>query len=304
MKNKSRILKGDALRLLSQLPDDSVDAGVTSPPYNKKERQKGWLVENVVYDAYRDVLPEGEYQRQQVAVLDELYRITKPGGSFFYNHKVRWERGTMLHPMQWIGKSRWQIRQEIIWDRSIAANIRGWRFWQVEERLYWLCKPPATPEKGKAIARELPSRYAKMTSIWRIRPEQGNPHPAPFPLVLPVRALASVLEDERAVVIDPYAGSGTTLLAAHLLGHDYIGMDISAEYCRQARARIKAPSEKERAAFHAEIATHQVQKTFADRKANKEHVGRFSTAKPKKKNAPIAPTATLFEKRRRYRTRA
>ena len=85
-------------------------------PTTKKEKQKGWLVENVVYDTYRDVLPEADYQRQQVAVLDELYRVTKPGGSFFYNHKIRWKRGVMLHPMQWICQSRWQVRQEIVWD--------------------------------------------------------------------------------------------------------------------------------------------------------------------------------------------
>lgn len=69
-------------------------------------------------------------------MLNELYRITKPGGSFFYNHKIRWEKGLLLHPMDWLRKTNWIIRQEIIWDRMIAANIRGWRFWQVDERIY------------------------------------------------------------------------------------------------------------------------------------------------------------------------
>ena len=75
------------------------------------------------------------------------------------------------------------------------------------------------------------------------------------------------------------AGSGTTLLAAKLLGHAYLGIDVSAEYCEQAQKRLAAPSIKEREAYQDEIAKHQVQKTFAERKANKEHVGRFSGSK-------------------------
>lgn len=300
MKYKNQIVHGDALDVLRQLPAACVDAGVTSPPYNKKEKQKGWLVENVVYDGYRDVLPEADYQQQQVAVLDELYRVTKPGGSFFYNHKIRWERGVMLHPMQWLSRTRWQVRQEIVWDRSIAANLRGWRFWQVEERIYWLCKPPATCTNGRVIARELPSRYAKMTSIWRMRPEQNNPHPAPFPLVLPLRALAAVM-DGKGVVIDPYAGSGTTLLAAKLLGHHHLGIDISAGYCKHARERLAAPSAKERQCYQEEIAKHQVHKTFAERKANKEHVGRFAGGKcPPAKRAAGGQQMKLLEKKKPY----
>lgn len=276
MTTPNHIYRGDTLTILKRLAADSIDAGITSPPYNKKEKQKGWLVKNVVYDSYRDVKPEKDYQQEQVAMLDELYRVIKPGGSFFYNHKLRWERGTMLHPMQWITASRWQIRQEIIWDRGIAANIRGWRYWQVEERLYWLCKPPAEKNTGKVISRELPSRYAKMTSIWRIRPEQDNDHPAPFPLALPVRALASVLDNKNSLIIDPYAGSGTALLAASLLGHRYIGIDISKKYCDYARRRIKNPSLKELARFNDEIGKHQIQKTFQDRKDKREHVGRYA----------------------------
>jgi len=50
---------------------------------------KGWLVDKVVYKGASDNLPEEEYQRIQIEVLNELYRVIKPGGSFFYNHKIR-----------------------------------------------------------------------------------------------------------------------------------------------------------------------------------------------------------------------
>ena len=175
---EGKLIEGDTLNGLAKIDDDVVDVGVTSPPYNKQEKQKGWLVKNVVYDTYKDAVPEPEYQQNQVNVLNEIHRVTAPGGSFFYNHKIRWDRGNMYHPMDWLRKTEWTVKQEIIWDRVIAANIRGWRFWQVEERIYWLYKPIG----NSLIGKELKSCDAKLTSIWRGVPEDGrkNPHPAPF----------------------------------------------------------------------------------------------------------------------------
>ncbi|MFA0779552.1 MAG: hypothetical protein RJAPGHWK_001047 [Candidatus Fervidibacter sp.] len=72
------VLVGDALTVLKTLPDAFVDVTVTSPPYNKGERDKGWLVDKVVYEGARDCKDEAEYQAEQVAVLNELYRVTKP----------------------------------------------------------------------------------------------------------------------------------------------------------------------------------------------------------------------------------
>ena len=213
------------------------------------------------YDIASDKLPEDEYQQQQISVLNELFRVIKPGGSFFYNHKVRWERGVMLHPIMWLAKTDWTVRQEIVWDRCIAANIRGWRFWQVDERIYWLHKP----KNGDASALKLQSRHAKMTSVWRFIPEGKNPHPAPFPLVLPLRAIYSVMNEEAGVVIDPYCGSGTTLVAAKLLGHKYIGIDASREYLRMSSERLKN-FEQERGVWLAECALHTVQESAAEKR--------------------------------------
>ena len=261
----NHINQGLALEVLKTLPDNVFDCGVTSPPYNKQEKNKGWLVKNVVYDNYKDVLPEEEYQEDQIAVLNELYRTTKVGGHFFYNHKIRWERGEMLHPMQWLLKTKWQIRQEIIWDRTIAANIRGWRFWQVEERIYWLCKP----QDDNLIGEELKSKHALMTSIWRFKPEQKVKHPAPFPLELPIRCIYSVLDEKKDCnIIDPYSGSGTTALAAKFLGHNYCGIEMSDEYIKMANLRLRNYLE-EKDRFDDEISKHKVIKTFTERKKDK-----------------------------------
>lgn len=281
---KENLILGDAHEVLKRFQSDSFDVGVTSPPYNKQENKKGWLVKNVVYHNANDKKDEQEYQNNQIAILDELYRITKPGGSFFYNHKIRWEKGELIHPYSWLQKTKWLMRQEIIWDRMIAANIRGWRFWQLEERIYWLYKPI----KGNKIGKELVSRHALLGSIWRFSPERGNDHPAPFPIELPTRCIFSVLDDNSGKVIDPYMGSGTTAVAAKLLGCDYVGIDISKKYLDLAEKRI-AQSETEREKVEFEISKHLVRKTFAQRKEEGKFTGRF------------APTYLFDDENRKFR---
>ncbi|MCM1225261.1 MAG: site-specific DNA-methyltransferase [Lachnospiraceae bacterium] len=257
------LICGNVLDELKKLESNSIDMGVTSPPYNKQENKKGWLVSNVKYDAVSDKKNEDTYQKEQIEVLDELYRIIKPGGSFFYNHKIRWEKGVMLHPIFWLAKSKWHIRQEIIWDRGIAANIRGWRFWQVEERIFWLHKPR---DKKDLIGQELESKHALLSSIWRIRPENSNTHPAPFPLALPVRCIYSILGDNGGIVIDPYCGSGTSLVAAQSLGCKFIGIDISENYIKNAEERLQN-AEKELKIIESEKALHKITETFSQKKA-------------------------------------
>jgi DNA modification methylase len=81
-----------------------------------------------------------------------------------------------------------------------------------------------------------------------------NPHPAPFPIVLPLRCIQAVMETP-GVVFDPYSGSGTTGLAATLLGHDYIGFDLSDDYHDMAKERISKPSKKDLEKFVEECGT-------------------------------------------------
>lgn len=283
---EGKLIEGDTLNVLSKIDDDVVQVGVTSPPYNKQEKQKGWLVKNVVYDTYKDAVPESEYQQHQVDVLNEIYRVTAPEGSFFYNHKIRWDRGNMYHPMDWLRKTKWTVKQEIIWDRVIAANIRGWRFWQVEERIYWLYKPIG----NSLIGKELRSCDAKLTSIWRGAPEDGrkNPHPAPFPLWLPARVIISILGTEtQGVVLDPYIGSGTTAVAANLLGHKYIGIDRSEAYMKMTIDRLeRTPHEMSK--IQEEIALHKVETTAKERRSKGMHMGKYRSTSDNKQE-------TLFE---------
>jgi modification methylase len=284
------IKQGDTLAVLKTLDSNFVDLGITSPPYNKQEKQKGWLVKNVKYDIYKDNKTEEEYQEDQISVLNEIFRITKDGGSFFYNHKTRWEKGEMRHPIEWLKKTKWVVKQEIIWDRTIAANIRGWRFWQVDERIYWLYKGIGFDKIGK----ELESKHALLTSLWRFPPERNNPHPAPFPLVLPTRIIASLLNDNEGVVLDPYCGSGTTLVAAKLLNKKFLGIDISQEYIEHANKRLKN-AHLEGGVITEEMQKHVVKKTFKQRKQDGSFVGKFRKNQDKKFVNEDMYKSTLFQ---------
>ena len=232
--------------------DDHIDLTVTSPPYNLHHR-RGVMVKSVVYDNHDDSMPERTYQDTQIDTLNELYRATKPAGSCFYNHKVRWVSGEMIHPMQWLARTEWVVRQEIVWDRAYAMNVAGWRFWRTDERVYWLYKPDAS---GNKVGKPLSSASAKLTGIWKGQAEYENDHPAPFPLWLPARCIYALLgRDTGKLVFDPYLGSGTTGTAAMLLGHNFIGCDMSNQYVHDAAERITHPEEESKL-VEAEIAKH------------------------------------------------
>jgi len=260
----NKILKGDVVDILKTLKDNSIDLGITSPPYNKGKKG-GPIVPSVVYDKFDDNLPEEIYQDQQIEVLNELYRVIKPGGSFFYNHRCRWDNGELIHPMEWLIKTKWSPKQEIIWDRYITGQLRGWRFWQIDERIYWLYKS----YDGDKIGTELKSKHAQFSSIWSFQPEMKNPHPAPFPLVLPLRIILSLFDGNKGTVIDPYIGSGTTAVACKLLDCNYIGIDLSDDYIKMANDRI-SNFELERNILFDEIKLHNIKgKSYQDRKYKK-----------------------------------
>lgn len=198
-------------------------------------------MKSIIYDVYDDNMVEKHYQEWQISVLNECYRVLKDGHCLFYNHKNRYIDKGLISPIQWISKTKFNIRQEIIWDKMIAANIRGWRFWNVDERIYWL-------QKGKAT--EISPKIASKSSIWRIKPQEKSKfqHPCGFPLKL-AETCISTLNEPRCLVLDPFMGSGTTAIAAIILNHNYIGFEISKEYCEIAEKRILAEKSQTKIEF-------------------------------------------------------
>ena len=74
-----------------------------------------------------------------------------------------------------------------------------------------------------------------MGDIWSILPERNNDHPAPFPVEIPLRCIEAAGAQS---VLDPFAGSGTTLVAARMLGKAATGIELSVEYVAKAEQRL------------------------------------------------------------------
>jgi modification methylase len=267
--SKNKIYLGKCLDVLKSFDDNIFNLGVTSPPYNKLQAGggKNTIFGPIKYDSFNDTMSEAEYQEEQITILNELYRSMKPGGSFFYNHKVRHVMNNTIHPIEWLIKTDWSIKQEIIWDRGSALNIASYHFWQTDERIYWLYKP-----KDDKISDAMESKHAKLSAVWRFLPDRNNEHPAPYPLVLPLRIILSILNEENGLIIDPYMGSGTTAVASKLLGSDYVGIDVSGNYIKKAEKRIEL-SETERYILDEEVKLHKLTgKTYAERMLEKQVV--------------------------------
>lgn len=120
-------------------------------------------------------------------------------------------------------------RQRVTWDRCGMQAFNNVRFYRNDEDLYILGKCA----KGFTWNKEC----AKYMSIWKIPPSRKNGHPAPFPEEIANRAIKA-FTNIGDLVYDPFMGSGTTAKMAILNGRNFIGSEISAEYCKICEKRI------------------------------------------------------------------
>jgi site-specific DNA-methyltransferase (adenine-specific) len=218
---------------LAEIPDNSVDAIVTSPPYNLSYRPQPGKKHNMSgYDGFNDHIPQDQYEAEQIQLLDACCRVIKPGGSIFYNHKERQVEGVTISPYRWVLRSRCELVQTIIWNRRSTHNIDPVRLHPVTELIFWLRKPGFPPRFNRDCG--------KWTSIWDISFEETRRigHPAPFPVMIPLRCLQMAGVQPGDVVIDPYMGSGSTAVAAVLMSAHWVGYELSAEYIDLAMTRV------------------------------------------------------------------
>lgn len=176
------------------------------------------------YDGHDDALPMDVYERWQRRCVAAMWRHLSDTGAIFYNHKPRPQR-TLWHPRVLIPRSL-PVRQEVVWFRGSGMNFAPTHYVPTYELLI-------------VVARDgwrLKSKGASgVGDVWQVPPESGSPHPAPFPLSLPTRAIETTAPGS---VLDPFAGSGTTLLAAKQAGVQAVGIERSAAYCDMAARRL------------------------------------------------------------------
>lgn len=233
----------DVLEGLSMLDDESIDLIITSPVYNKAglngviKRTKDCKWDKTInYGGCSDSdnMNEEDYQKWQICVLNECFRVLKPNGSMFYNHKNRIHSGCgeIVSPYQWLYKTNFKIRQEIIWDRGSTNNVDKSRYLPTTEKIFWLAK-----SNRPNFSRELDTIYK--TEVWRFPFEKNTEHPAPFPLDLPDNIISCIPNKEELIVLDPFMGSGTVAVSAIKNGcKGYIGFEKYQEYVDMANERI------------------------------------------------------------------
>ena len=241
----------DALRFMRRLPAGYCPTIFTSPPYNLRTRKRyhnggkdgkwtsTFLAGQGGYDGHGDDLDPGQYVKWQRDFLRECARVVGPAGVVLYNHKPRMQnrvldlRHGIISDIPGL-----PLRAMVVWDRMNTHQLGG----------ETMLRPPDTYElvfvlaaDGWCIPRVSKAQVRKWGGVWQIPRDQKNPHPAPFPLELARRAIAF----GEGRVLDPFAGSGTTLVAAMEAGRDYIGVDQSAGYRKMFLARLKGSGAKQ-----------------------------------------------------------
>jgi site-specific DNA-methyltransferase (adenine-specific) len=221
------------------VPDDSVALAFTSPPYNVGKDYEG------------DVTLE-EYLAFLERVGSEVYRVLRDGGRYVINvanlgRKPYIPLHAHLHAVH--ARIGFLPMGEVIWQKAKGASGNcAWGSWKsaksprlrdIHEYLLVFAKGDyVRPDRGLSdLSGE--EFMASTLSVWQIPPASARRigHPAPFPEELAARVirLFSYVGD---VVLDPFAGSGTTCVAALKAGRHYLGFDIAEEYCTLARKRL------------------------------------------------------------------
>jgi len=246
----NKIICGDCLEVMKTLENNSIDLTVTSPPYDNLRTYNGYTFEF-----------EG--------IAKELYRVTKQGGVIVWvagDATIKGsETGTSFKQALYFKECGFNLHDTMIYRKGgQGATGSNLAYWQDFEYMFVLskgkakCFNPIEDRKNKTKPRkklesqghrhkngDIKSKriitrkeYGKRFNVWEYH-EAGTrlAHPAVFPEKLAEDHILS-WSNEGDTVLDPMAGSGTTLKMAKKNNRNYIGIEISEEYCRIAEDRV------------------------------------------------------------------
>jgi site-specific DNA-methyltransferase (adenine-specific) len=222
------IYNADCREILPLL--DGVDITVSSPPYNTiaATSATGLMAEhnhkqNQGYDGYADDMPEDEYQQWMRQVFSLCRDVSK--GLVWINHKTRFRDKEGIHPLQIFP---WPFYSEVVWDRNGSITLNAKKFAPSHEFIY-----------GFGVPHYWDNASNILMTVWQVMPERNiKSHPCPFPLPIARRCVAASCP-KNGIVLDPFMGSGTTLVAAKLEGRKSVGIEINKKYCEAAASRLR-----------------------------------------------------------------
>ena len=266
------VIQGDAADVLFELPEESVQLVVTSPPYADQRAR-----------TYGGIHPD-DYVDWFMPFAEGIDHVLRPDGTFVLNIKekaVKGERHTYVlelilamkeagwlwtEEFIWHKKNsypgKWPNRFRDSWERLLQFNKqRKFAMYQedvmvpvgdwAERRLANLSDTDLIRDEsgvesgfGKRVSNWVGRKLAYPTNVLHMATECSNRgHSAAFPEQLP-EWFIRLFTTEGDVVLDPFVGSGSTLAAAEKLGRCAVGIDVSGEYCTIARERLGIPSDE------------------------------------------------------------
>jgi len=242
MKNKAfldsfinKIIQGDCLEIMRQIPDDCIDVTFADPPFNLKKK----------YNSYYDKHEVEEYLLWCKKWLYEMVRITKPTGSIFVHNIPKWliYFGSYLNEIA-------IFKHWIAWDamgsplgKTLLPNHYGILYYVKSDKfkfydirmLHKRCRNCHYVLQDYGGKKNQMHQFGPLVSdVWtdihRIRHrKRRDEHPCQLPVHLMER-LILMSSDEGDIVLDPFIGTGTTAIAAKKLGRKFIGIDIDPKY--------------------------------------------------------------------------
>ncbi|MFC2681105.1 MAG: DNA-methyltransferase [Capnocytophaga leadbetteri] len=266
---KIDIFHGDSAEVLKALPNNTIDLIVTSPPYADQRKS-----------TYGGVTTD-QYVEWFLPISAELLRVLKPTGTFILNIKekvVNGERSTyVMELILAMRKQGWLWTEEFIWHKKNSYPGK-WpnRFRDAWERLLQFNKSKkfamyqeevmvpmgdwaksrlknlSETDKyrdnskvgsgfGKNISNWIGRDKAYPTNVLHLATECNNKkHSAAFPEELP-QWFIKLFTQEGDTVLDPFAGSGTTLFVAERMGRNAIGVELMDEYYQMIKEQIEVP---------------------------------------------------------------
>ena len=251
------LFEGDCFDLLNEIPDESVDLIITSPPYCMKK-------------AYEDPKDDVQtFKNLHLKIFDQLYRVLKKGGSICWQIGYHVSSGKVI-PLDYLVYEIFTqkndflpiplvLRNRIIWTYGHGLNNTQ-RFSGRHETILWFTKgneysfdldsvriPQKYPgkkyykgdHKGEFSGNPLGKNPSDVWDIPNVKANhvEKTKHPCQFPVALPQR-LIKALAPIDGTVLDPFMGSGTSALATLIEKRRFIGSELKKEYYDIAYDRI------------------------------------------------------------------
>lgn len=259
--SKIKIIRDDVLSTTT-IKANSIDLIVTSPPYNI----------DIQYNSHNDKLSYEDYLDFSKKWMGRCLDWLKEDGRFCLNiplDKNKDGQQSVGADLTTIAKQLgFKYHSTIIWNEGNISRRTAWGSWKSArapyviapvELIVLLYKDKWQKNSGTGISDVTKEEFMEWTSgVWTFQGESKKKigHPTPFPVELPRRCikLFSFVDD---VVLDPFVGSGTTLVAAALNNRRAIGIDIDATYCELAKKRLVNEAQILNAKLVAETVQHQ-----------------------------------------------